>query len=124
MRLRSVLLIVLCTTTLSSFAQSYPAKPIKLVIPWPAGGPSDVVGRVFAERLSKVLGQPLVIDNRGGASGAIGADLVAKAPPDGYTLMVQSITNQVMLPATVKNLRFDPIADFEPITQITTSAMI
>ena len=107
-----------------SFAQSYPAKPIRLVIPWPAGGPTDVLGRVFAERLSKVLGQPLVIDNRGGASGAIGADAVTRAAPDGYTVMVQSMTNQAMFPATVKNLRFDPIADFEPITQIAASPMI
>jgi tripartite-type tricarboxylate transporter receptor subunit TctC len=83
-----------------------------------------VLGRVFAERLSKVLGQPLVIDNRGGASGAIGADLVARATPDGYTLMVQSMTNQAMFPATIKNLRFDPIADFEPITQIVASPMV
>jgi tripartite-type tricarboxylate transporter receptor subunit TctC len=71
-----------------------------------------------------VLGQPIVIDNRGGASGAIGADIVAKAAPDGYTLMVQSMTNQAMFPATHKTLRFDPIADFAPITQITTSPMV
>jgi tripartite-type tricarboxylate transporter receptor subunit TctC len=103
---------------------SFPARPIRLVIPWPAGGPSDIVGRVFAEPLAKVLGETLVIDNRGGASGSIGAELVAKAPADGYTLMVQSMTNQLMFAATVKNLRFDPITDFEPITQITYSAMI
>ncbi|HJY76737.1 MAG TPA: tripartite tricarboxylate transporter substrate binding protein [Burkholderiales bacterium] len=117
-------LLLLYVVALPSFAQPYPAKPIRLVIPWPAGGPTDVLGRVFAERLSKVLGQPLVIDNRGGASGAIGADLVARAAPDGYTLMVQSMTNQAMFPATIKNLRFDPIADFEPITQIVASPMI
>ncbi len=108
----------------ASFAQPYPAKPIRLVIPWPPGGPTDIIGRVFAEPLAKVLGQPLVIDNRGGASGAIGADFVAHAAPDGYTLMVQSMTNQVMLPSTVRKLGFDPIADFEPITQIVSSPMI
>src|ERR1051326_3879008 len=106
------------------FPQPYPAKPIRLVIPWPAGGPTDVLGRVFAERLSKVLGQPLVIDNRGGASGGIGADLGARATPGGYTLMGKSMTNQAMFPATIKNLRFDPIADFEPITQIVASPMV
>src|SRR5690349_7103308 len=121
---RRFLLLLLCTLASSSFAQPNPAKPIRLVIPWPAGGPTDVLGRVFAERLSKVLGQPLVIDNRGGASGAIGADLVARAVPDGYTLMVQSMTNQAMFPVAIKNLRFDPIADFEPITQIVASPMI
>ena len=107
-----------------SFAQPYPARPIRLVIPWPAGGPTDVLGRVFAERLSKTLGQPLVVDNRGGASGAIGAEAVTRAAPDGYTVMVQSMTNQAMFPATIKNLRFDPIADFEPITQIAASPML
>jgi len=71
-----------------------------------------------------VLGQPLVLDNRAGASGAIGADVVTRAAPDGYTVMVQSMTNQAMFPATIKNLRFDPIADFEPITQIAASPMI
>ncbi len=121
---RALLFLVLSLAACSALAQPYPAKPIRLVIPWPAGGPSDVIGRVFAEPLAKVLGQPIVIDNRGGASGAIGADIVAKAAPDGYTLMVQSMTNQAMFPATHKTLRFDPIADFEPITQITTSPMI
>src|SRR5258708_29846531 len=98
---------------IASFAQPYPAKPIRLVIPWPPGGPTDIIGRVFAEPLAKVLGQPLVIDNRGGASGAIGADFVAHAAPDGYTLMVHSMTNQGMLPSTVRNRRFDPTAAFE-----------
>jgi len=119
-----VFLLLLQAVAWPVFSQPYPAKPIRLVIPWPAGGPTDVLGRVFAERLSKVLGQPLVIDNRGGASGAIGADAVTRAAPDGYTVMVQSMTNQAMFPATVKNLRFDPIADFEPITQIAASPMI
>ena len=116
--------LLLCLIAAAGFAQPYPSKPIRLVIPWPAGGPTDILGRVFAERLAKVLGQPLVIDNRGGASGAIGADFVAHAAPDGYTLMVQSMTNQVMLPFTVRKLGFDPVADFEPITQIVPSPMI
>src|SRR5256714_1091961 len=106
------------------FAQPYPAKPIRLVIPWPAGGPTDILGRVFAERLARVLGQPLVVDNRGGASGAIGAEVVARAPPGGYTLVVQSMTNQAMLTATVRKLAFHPVTDFAPITQITPSPMI
>ena len=121
---RALLWFALSVAACSAVSQPYPAKPIRLVIPWPAGGPTDVIGRVFAEPLAKALGQPVVIDNRGGASGAIGADIVAKAAPDGYTLMVQSMTNQAMFPVTHKMLRFDPIADFEPITQITTSPMI
>ncbi len=102
----------------------YPAKPVRLVIPWPAGGPTDIIGRAFAERLAKVLGQPLVIDNRGGASGAIGAEALARAAPDGYTLLVQSMTNQVMLASTMKELAFDPLADHQPITQIVASPMV
>src|SRR2546429_6687900 len=113
--------VLLCLIAVPSFAQPYPAKPIRLVIPWPAGGPTDILGRAFAERLAKVLGQPLVIDNRGGASGAIGAEVVARAPPDGYTLVVQSMTNQAMLPATVRKLAFDPVTDFAPITQLVPS---
>ena len=121
---RALLLLLGLLAVAPALAQPYPAKPIRLVIPWPAGGPTDIIGRVFAERLQKVLGQPLVIDNRGGASGAIGAEFVAHAAPDGYTLMVQSMTNQAMLPSTVKKLGFDPLADFEPITQIVPSPMV
>jgi len=121
---RVFVLLLCCFAAFPLMAQTYPSKPIRLVIPWPAGGPTDIIGRVFAERLQKVLGQPLVIDNRVGASGAIGADFVAHAAPDGYTLMVQSMTNQAMLPSTVKKLGFDPLADFEPITQIVPSPMV
>jgi tripartite-type tricarboxylate transporter receptor subunit TctC len=119
---RAFLLLLLCAST--ALAQNYPAKPIRLVIPWPAGGPTDILGRAFGEHLAKVLGQPMVIDNRVGASGAVGAEHVAHATPDGYTLMVQSMTNQAMLPHTIKKLGFDVVSDFEPITQIAPSPMI
>src|SRR3954470_17272094 len=122
--MRRLAALILACVALAAQAQPYPSKPIRLVIPWPAGGPSDIIGRAFADPLAKVLGQPLVIDNRSGASGAIGADFVAHAAPDGYTLMVQSMTNQLMLPLTVKNLGFDVVADFEMITQIVPSPMI
>lgn len=121
---RVLLGLILCLLAQVCFAQSYPAKPIRLVIPWPPGGPSDLVGRIFSERLSKVLGQPIIVDNRGGANGSIGADAVAHAAPDGYTLMVQNMTSQAMFPATIKKLGFDPVADFEPITQIAASPLI
>jgi tripartite-type tricarboxylate transporter receptor subunit TctC len=122
--MRRLFLLLVACFAFGANAQQYPAKPIRLVIPWPAGGPTDIVGRAFGERLGAVLGQPLVIDNRGGASGAIGAEVVARAAPDGYTLMVQSMSNQLILPATVKKLPFDPVADFEPITQIAASPMV
>ena len=121
---RVLLGLILCLLAQVCLAQSYPAKPIRLVIPWPPGGPSDLVGRIFSERLSKVLGQPIIVDNRGGANGSIGADAVAHAAPDGYTLIVQNMTSQAMYPVTIKKLGFDPVADFEPITQIAASPLI
>jgi tripartite-type tricarboxylate transporter receptor subunit TctC len=122
--IRALAALLVACLAVAAQAQPYPSKPIRMVIPWPAGGPSDIIGRAFADPLAKVLGQPLVIDNRVGASGAIGAQFVARAPADGYTLMVQSMTNQAMLPLTVKNLGFDVVADFEMITQIAPSPMI
>src|SRR5207244_13214266 len=98
--------LLLALIAVPSLAQPYPSKPIRLVIPWPAGGPSDILGRAFGDRLAKVLSQPMVIDHRFGASGAIGADFVAHALSDGYTLMLQSMTMLLMLPLTGKNLRF------------------
>lgn len=105
-------------------AQAYPNKPIRMVVPWPAGGPSDIVGRIFSEYLGKELGQPVIIDNRGGANGSIGADVVAKAAPDGYTLMVQNMTSQATNPSVYRKLGFDTIDDFAYITQIATSPLI
>ncbi|HTE14468.1 MAG TPA: tripartite tricarboxylate transporter substrate-binding protein, partial [Burkholderiales bacterium] len=72
----------------SVLAQNYPAKPVRVVVPWPPGGANDIVGRIVAQRLSDQIGQQFVIDNRGGANGTIGSELVAKAPADGYTVLV------------------------------------
>jgi hypothetical protein len=75
-----------------ALAQSYPSKPIKMIVPFPAGGTTDIVARIVAQRMSESMGQPVVVDNRGGAGGAIGADLMAKAAPDGYTIMMHNLT--------------------------------
>ena len=85
-----VALAALCSTAV--MAQTYPSKPIKLIVPVPAGGTTDIVARIVAQRMSETMGQPVVVDNKGGAGGAIGADLVAKAAPDGYTLLMHNIS--------------------------------
>ena len=100
-----------------SIAQNYPAKPVRVVIPWPPGGANDIVGRIVAQRLSEQLGQSFVIDNRGGANGTIGAELVAKAPADGYTLMVHSAAH-VTSPHLYKKLPYDTLKDFTGVTPL------
>jgi tripartite-type tricarboxylate transporter receptor subunit TctC len=97
-------------------AQVYPQRPIRFVVPFPAGGFSDVTGRVMAQKLSEALGQPIISDNRPGASGNIGADIVAKATPDGYTFLVNAI-NFVINPSVIKP-PFDPVRDFAGVSQI------
>jgi tripartite-type tricarboxylate transporter receptor subunit TctC len=93
-------------------AQVYPAKTVRVVIPWPAGGSNDVVGRIVMQKLSESLGQQFVVDNRGGAAGSIGADVVAKAPPDGYTIMVHSTTHVGNAHLYGKKLAYDTLRDF------------
>lgn len=93
-------------------AQNYPAKVVRVVIPWPPGGSNDVVGRLVMQKVSEALGQQFVIDNRGGASGSIGADVVAKAPPDGYTIMVHSTTHLGNAHLYGKKLAYDTLKDF------------
>jgi len=99
-------------------ANTYPTKPITLVVPFAAGGAVDMSGRLIGEPLSRSLGQPVVIDNRGGAGGAIGSSFVAKAAPDGYTLVVTSQSTHVVNPAMNPKLPYDAVNDFEPITLI------
>ncbi len=96
----------------------YPSRPITLVVPFPPGGAVDNAGRAIAERLSKVLGQSVVIENKGGAGGALGSSQVARAAPDGYTLVVTSQTTHVVNPAVTPNLPYDAVNDFAPITLI------
>jgi tripartite-type tricarboxylate transporter receptor subunit TctC len=101
----------------SAVADKWPSKPIRMIIPFTAGGPIDVVGRQLGQKLTEALGVPIVYDNRAGANGIIGIDAVAKAPPDGYTLLIMTgsfAANSVLY----KKLPFDPAKDFAPITQI------
>jgi tripartite-type tricarboxylate transporter receptor subunit TctC len=95
-------------------AQGYPNKPIKIIVPYPPGNASDVAARILGEELSRRVGQPVVVENKPGATGAVGAVFVAKSPPDGYTLLMAGLTN-VFLPYVHKNLRFHPVDDFANI---------
>jgi len=109
--LAAIAVFLVATTVWAQPAKTYPVRPVRVVIPWPAGGLTDVVGRIVFQKVSEILGQPFVVDNRGGASGTIGADLVAKSPPDGYTIMVHSTTH-VGNPHIYKQLPYDTLKDF------------
>ncbi|MEO8741092.1 MAG: tripartite tricarboxylate transporter substrate binding protein [Casimicrobiaceae bacterium] len=102
-------------TAASALAQSYPSKPIRIIVPFPPGGAVDFYARVVQEPLSEALGQPVVIDNRAGASGMIGADLVAKAAPDGYTLLLGNIASLAINVGIYPKMPYDPVRDFTPI---------
>ncbi|MBC7804516.1 MAG: tripartite tricarboxylate transporter substrate binding protein [Candidatus Parcubacteria bacterium] len=96
-------------------AQSWPSKPIRLMVPFPPGGSTDIVARIVAQKLGERLGQPLVIENRGGAGGTIGTALIAKAPADGYNLAVASTSTHVVAPGVYAKLEYDPVKDFAPV---------
>lgn len=102
---------------MASWSQSYPSRPIKVIIPFPPGGPTDVLGRIVAQKLGERLGQNVVIDNKPGASGMIGADMVAKSAPDGYTLLVNASLH-VINPSLYEKPRYDAIADFAPLSNL------
>jgi tripartite-type tricarboxylate transporter receptor subunit TctC len=106
---------VLTATTAPASAQSYPTRSINVVVPFPAGGPSDVVARIVTEHMGRTLGQQLVIENVGGAGGTLGSARVAAAAPDGYTLLAGSMGSHVAAPVLTPNLKYDPSKDFEPI---------
>lgn len=105
----------LLATALSAAAQAWPAKPVKMIVTYPPGGTVDVVARVIAPKLSARLGQPVVIDNRAGAGGAIGGDLVAKSPADGYTIMLDA-SNHSQNPALRSKMPFDTLRDLAPVS--------
>jgi len=112
---RAVIALAAVLSCGAAHAQTaYPSKPVRVVVPFPAGGSNDLVARIVSQELSKSIGQQFVVDNRGGASGLIGAEMVAKAPADGYTLMVHSITH-LSNGILIKKVPYDTINDFTPI---------
>jgi len=123
MRIGSVCVAVMINT-LPSAAQTYPSRPIRLLVPFAPGGGSDLVGRVLAQKLSALLGQQIVVDNRAGAGGRIGTELAAKAPPDGYTLLLATSSVMVTAPALYRTLPFDMPRSFAPISLLATTAYV
>jgi tripartite-type tricarboxylate transporter receptor subunit TctC len=117
--------LFLCAAGLSHAQpnSTYPSKPIHLIVPFPPGGGNDTVARAIAQQVSPELGQPVVIDNRPGAGGAVGAELAAKAPPDGYTLFLAGVGSHVVNP-NVHKVPYDPIRDFAPVTLIASAPSV
>ena len=112
---------IACSTAL---AQTYPAKPIKFLVPFPAGSATDVVGRQLADAMGKELGQSIIVDNKAGAQGTIGASEVKNAAADGYTLMVTTSTTQAAVVSLLKKVPYDPAKDFTPIGKIATTPFV
>jgi tripartite-type tricarboxylate transporter receptor subunit TctC len=115
--------VLLCAAALAH-AQRYPAKPIHLIVPFPPGGGNDTVARAIAQQVGPDLGQPVVIDNRPGAGGSVGAELAAKAPPDGYTLFLAGVGSHVVNPNLHARLPYDPVKDFAPITLLASAPSV
>ena len=118
-----IALTMVCSAALAAQAQEYPTKPIRMVVPYPAGGVADVTARIIGQRLAEKLGQQIVIDNRPGASGTIGAAAVAKASADGYTLLLTP-GDFIAMPSLVPPMPFDPNNDLVPLSMVTSNPMV
>jgi tripartite-type tricarboxylate transporter receptor subunit TctC len=108
----------------AALAQAYPSQPIKLIVPYPPGGNTDIVARIYAQKLSERVGQPVVIDNRGGAAGALGMGIAAKAPGDGYTLVIGDLGSLVIGPISKPGIGYDPQKDLAPISAVTSVSIV
>ena len=122
-RLKVIALLVVLLAG-SALAQPYPARPVKLIVPFPPGGNTDIVGRLLAQKLSDGFGQQVYVENRGGAGGTIGAEAAAKSPNDGYTLFFSTTGTLASAPSMQPNLRYDPIKDFAPITTLANAPVV
>jgi tripartite-type tricarboxylate transporter receptor subunit TctC len=119
--MRLVLLLALWFSGAAAWAQGYPSKPVRVIVPYPAGTTPDIIGRTLAERLQKAFGQPFIVENRSGAGGSIGAEAVAKAPPDGYTLLVGGNGPVAINKHLYKALAYDPDRELAPISLLATA---
>src|SRR5689334_13279881 len=113
---------IICAATLAVMAQSalaagYPERPVRVIVPYAAGGSSDIIARLYGQRLSETLGQNFVVDDRPGAGGVVGTEILAKSPPDGYTLILQDMPHTIN-PAVYGKVPYDPVKDFAPLTLV------
>jgi len=112
--------IALAASGLAS-GETYPAKPIHFIVPYPAGGPLDTVARLLGQKVSESVRQPVIVENKPGAGGNIGADLVAKSPPDGYTILMGAVATHAINPTLYAHIPYDPVKDFAPVTQVAST---
>ena len=120
---RRLLALTLAFIASGAFAQSYPSKTVRIIVPYPAGGGNDIVARMMGQKLTDAMGQTFVVENRPGAGGTIGMDVVAKAAPDGHTLLVAP-NNLAIVPSLFAKVPFDPIKDFAPVAMIGSSPFV
>ena len=116
--LRLAALVALALPVSGAWPQSYPTKPIRFIAPFPPGGSSDLIARILSQRMSEQLGQPIVVDNRPGASGSLGTEMSARAPADGYTLLLGSVAALAINPHLLKRVGYDPVKDFAAVAAI------
>jgi tripartite-type tricarboxylate transporter receptor subunit TctC len=113
--------LAVAVVPMTSAAQAYPTKPIRLVVAFPAGGSTDIIARLVEQRLGEKLGQQVIVDNRGGAGGTIGTEIAARAAPDGHTLTMGTTSTHVIAPAAYAKVSYDPVKDFSPITLVAST---
>jgi tripartite-type tricarboxylate transporter receptor subunit TctC len=130
MSFRSLPPVLACAAALlamlqtAASAQTYPSKPVRMIIPFPAGGATDIVARLIAQKLGESWGVQVIADNRAGAGGTIGSDLAAKAPPDGYTILMGTSSTHAVAPSLYSKLPYDPVRDFAPVTLVASATIL
>jgi tripartite-type tricarboxylate transporter receptor subunit TctC len=121
---RTAAALMLMFAVSGAMAQVYPTKPVRMIVPFPAGGATDIVGRLIAQKLAEGWGQQVIVDNRGGAGGTIGSDVAAKSPPDGYTMLLGTSSTHAVAPSLYSKLPYDPVRDFSPVTLVATATIL
>ena len=124
MNTRIPIAVMLAAAAMGAQAQTYPTKPVRLIVPFPPGGGTDLISRAIAPKLSEAWGQQIVVDNRPGSGGTIGMAIAAKTPPDGYTAVMGQLANLSAAPSMYKNLPYDPVRDFAPVTQVVSTPLV